>query len=193
MITTVSNCKQFRGLDVNNKDDDAELERIIGVVQAWLEKECNRKFDDSGPTPIVEYYSGNEWRTALIVGRPPIIAIQDVQIDNQRVWDKPVLDPAFYDVYDAEAGIIKFINYTLPRGTLNIRLRYRGGYSVIPADLEQAAIEMVWAVRAKGENNLIGVRSRTVADGSVQYLNLDLGSSNLAAIIEKYSLRTPIL
>jgi hypothetical protein len=193
MITTVSNCKQFRGLDVDNDEDDAELERIIGVVQTWLEKECNRKFDDSGTTPIVEYYSGDEWRTALIVGRPPIISIQDVQIDNLRVWDKPVLDPAFYDVYDAEAGIIKFINYTLPRGTLNVRLRYRGGYSVIPADLEQAAIEMVWAVRAKGENNLIGVRSRTVADGSVQYLNLDLGSANLAAIIEKYTLRTHAL
>lgn len=192
MLTTVAACKTFRGIPVEDTQHDEELERLILVVQAFLENQCGRKFDDSGTTDLVEYFSGCDFSRQLIVARPPIISITDIQIDNLRAWTNPVLDQQYYGIYDAEAGIIKMLHgFKLPDGILNVRLRYRGGYSAatMPRDLEQAAIEMVWANRAKGEHNLIGVRSRGSADGSVQYVNLDW-PMNLSPIIDKYSIRT---
>lgn len=54
---------------------------------------------------------------------------------------------------------------------------YDGGF--LPNDpavgpLKQVIIEQVWMLREKGASNLIGVRSRSVADGNIQYVNLDL-------------------
>jgi hypothetical protein len=190
MILSVSECKAFRNIPNDVTEHDSELERLIAVVQTWLENECGRKFDDSGVTPLAEYYSGDEWRSQLVVARPPIIGITDIQVDNNRNWDQPTVPAANFAVYDADAGIIKLINYRFPLGVMNIRVQYRGGFSnsTMPADLKQAAIEMVWANRMKGENNLIGVRSRGLADGSVQYVNLDW-PMNLQPIIDKYCIK----
>ena len=61
----------------------------------------------------------------------------------------------------------------------------------MPPDLEQAAIEMIWAAYTKGDQNLIGVRSRSIADGSVQFVNLSW-PLDLDAIISKYRLNTGV-
>jgi hypothetical protein len=95
-------------------------------------------------------------------------------------------------IADADAGLILLDGTAFQTGIKNIKIVYVGGYASMPADLEQAAIEMAWAAREKGERNLIGVRSRSVADGSVQFVNLDWGSPNLQAIIQKYSLKTGV-
>jgi hypothetical protein len=49
----------------------------------------------------------------------------------------------------------------------------------------------VWAAREKGVHNLVGVRSRSIADGSVQYVNLDWDTI-ARGIIQKYSLHTGV-
>ena len=217
-ITTVQACKDFRGIDETNTQHDKELERLVKVVQAYLENECGRIFEDSGSSAdLAEYYSGGGgssnisafgsgfgsgyglaskgggWISQLVIARPPIIAITDIQIDNTRLWVNPPLDPATYSIYDKDAGIVQLLNgIYFQQGTQNIRIRYRGGFAAIPADIEQAAIEMVWSIRTKGEQNLIGVRSRSMGDGSIQYVNLDV-PMNLAPILDKYSLRSRIL
>lgn len=194
MIITVQDCKNFRDLKDENTGDDEELESIIVAVQSFLETECGRKFELDATNDLVEYYSGCHWHTQLLVAKPPIVSITDIQIDNLRVWDKPVLDAALYAVYDADSGIIKLLQgLEFTDGTLNIRIRYKGGYSAasMPADLKRAAIEMVWAARMKGSSNLVGVRSRSLGDGSVQYVNLDW-PLNLGAIVNKYNLRSMI-
>lgn len=216
-ITTVANCKAFRGIDESNTQHDVELERIIKVVQSYLENECGRVFEDSGNTSdLVEYYSGAGssnvsgmgsgfgsgfglssrgagWSTQLVLNRPPIISLTDIQVDPLRVWANAPIDPTLYARYDDSAGIVQLLNgIFFPQGTMNIRVRYRGGFAAIPADIEQAAIEMVWSIRTKGEQNLIGVRSRAMADGSIQYVNLDV-PMNLMPILDKYSLKSRIL
>lgn len=188
-ITTVSACKAFRGIVSDNQDHDAELSRIIPAVQTWLEQECERAFDQA---TLTEYFDGDERYSRLVVARPPIISIINLWDDQTRVFATP-MEATSYDILNAKVGLIRLLDGRLfSCGQRNIKLTYVGGFTDIPLDLEQAAIEMVWAAREKGLHNLIGVRSRSIADGNVQFVNLDWGSANLDSIIQKYSLKTGV-
>ena len=186
-LTTVSACKGFMGIEAENVEHDAELERLILAVQEFLERECERKFER---TTATEYYSGDEWVNRLAVARPPIASITNIWDDPLRVYATPISN-TLYVIKDANAGLISLDNITFLSGVQNIKITYSGGFTTIPLDIEQAAIEMVWAAREKGVHNLVGVRSRSIADGNVQYLNLGWGS--LAQdIVQTYSLHTGV-
>lgn len=186
-LTTVPACKAFRGIPGDNQEHDAELARLIPAVQAFLERECERTFESA---TVTEYFSGDDWSDRLLVARPPIISITNLWDDPLRVYATP-LAADNYLIDNAEAGIIRLDGTTFSKGLKNIKLTYVGGFAAIPKDLEEAAIELVWATREKGANNLVGVRSRSVADGSVQYVNL--GWDTLADyIIQKYRLHTGV-
>lgn len=191
-ITTVSNCKAFRGIAADNTEHDAELARLIPAVQEFLERECERKFELA---TVTEYYSGCDWRESLMVARPPIVTVTNLWDDPLRVYATPLLAASYVvpavGSEDAKAGILRLDHVTFLDGIQNIKITYSGGFATIPADLDQAAIELVWAAREKGMNNLVGVRSRSVADGNVQYVNLAWGS--LAEdIISQYRLHTGV-
>lgn len=188
-LTTVPACKAFRGIPGDNQEHDAELARLIPAVQAFLERECERVFEQA---TVTEYFHGNDWRSRLVVSRPPIVSITTLWDDPLRVYGSgSILDASRYVIADAAAGLIVLDGFTFSQGLRNIKLTYVGGFATIPTDLEQAAIELVWAAREKGVNNLVGVRSRSVADGSVQYVNLGWGG--LAQdIVAKYRLHTGV-
>lgn len=188
-ITTVGACKAFRSIPTENQEHDDELERIIPAVQAFLEEECGRVFEAGD---VTEYFDGDEWRSLLLVARPPVNSIVNIWDDTTRVFATPI-DATQYEIRDAKAGIIRLLDgLRFSCGQRNIKITYNGGYTSIPMDLQQAAIEMVWAAREKGSHNLIGVRSRSIADGNIQFVNLDWGSANLTPIIQKYSLKTGV-
>lgn len=188
-ITTVSNCKAFREIKTENDEHDAELARLIPAVEAFLKEECQLAFSAAEGT---EYFDGDQWKTQLLVARVPIISITNLWDDPARLFATPMPSTS-YDIKDAKAGIVRLLDgRCFSAGQRNIKITYNGGFASIPLDLEQAAIEMVWAAREKGLHNLIGVRSRSIADGNVQFVNLDWGSVNLLPIIQKYSLRTGV-
>lgn len=189
-ITTVAYCKAFRGIDPGNAEHDAELERLIPAVQSWLEQECGRGFDRA---TVTEYYDGDLWTDRLLVARPPISSITALYDDATRTFST-ALDSSAYAIDNADAGVIvRLDGGTFAKGRRTIKITYVGGYATMPADLEQAAIELVWAAREKGHSNLIGVRSRSVGDGNVQFVNLDWGSPNLSPVIDKYRLMTGVV
>jgi|CXWL01.1.fsa_nt_gi hypothetical protein len=186
-ITTVASCKTFRGIESDNQEHDSELARLIESVQAFLEEECGRVFEAGD---VTEYFDGDEWCRRILVARPPINSITNIWDDPARVYATPLVSTT-YGAHEAKAGIVRLLDgRRFSAGQHNIKITYNGGYTSIPLDLEQAAIEMVWAAREKGQHNLIGVRSRSIADGNVQFVNLDWGSPHLVPIIQKYSLKT---
>lgn len=186
-ITTVGKCRAFRNIPGDVSEHDDELGRIIPAVQAFLEEECHRVFDRA---EVTEYFDGERWKDRILVARPPIVSVTNIWDDPARAYTTPMAATS-YDIADAEAGLIRlFDGRSFCSSQKNIKITYVGGYLTMPPDLEQAAIEMVWAAREKGIQNLIGVRSRSIGDGSVQFVNLDWGSINLGPIISKYSLKT---
>lgn len=186
-ITTVSNCKAFRKIEAENTEHDEGLERLIPAVQQWLEQECQRTFDQD---TVTEYFHGNDWQDCLILSRPPVVSITNLWDDPARIYATPI-SASQYVIDDAEAGIVRLDGLTFSKGLRNIKITYLGGYAQMPPDLEQAAIEMIWAAYMKGDQNLIGVRSRSIADGSVQFVNL-AWPLDLDAIISKYRLKTGV-
>lgn len=186
-LTTVPACKAFRGIPGDNQEHDAELARLITAVQAFLEEECERVFEAA---TVTDYFHGDDWRDRVIVARPPLISITNIWDDPARVYATP-LSASRYVIADADAGLIRLDGLTFTTGLRNIKVAYVGGYTEIPQDLSQAAMEMVWAAREKGANNLIGVRSRSVADGSVQFVNLGWGGL-VDDIVRKYRLHTGV-
>jgi len=202
-LTTVHACKSFRGIPGDNQEHDDELARLIPAVQAFLELECGRTFESatvteyyhgagSGGDTLTAAHSAPTWRSSLVIARPPIITIAGIWDDPLRAYGSSTqLAASSYVVGDVDAGIILLDGLTFQPGLRNIKVTYQGGFATIPADLAQAAIELVWAAREKGVQNLVGVRSRSVADGNVQYVNLGWGS--LAQdIIAKYRLHTGV-
>lgn len=192
-LITVADCKAFRGIESSVTEHDDELARLIPAAQAWLEAECGRVFDSA---TLTEYYHGNDWSTSVVLARPPITSITSMYDDPLRVYGAETLIPSTsYAIGDAEAGIVVLDNRTFQAGLRNIKITYVGGFAGSDPTLQplaQALIEMVWAAREKGQHNLVGVRSRSIADGNVQFVNLDWGSINLAPIIRHYSLRTGV-
>lgn len=192
-LITVSDCKAFRGIENDVFEHDHELGRLITAAQSWLEQECGRVFDSA---TVTEYYHGNDWSECLVIARPPITSITNIWDDPLRAYGSTTLvDATKYAIGDADAGIISLDGITFQQGLRNIKITYVGGYASTDATLtplKQALIEMVWAAREKGQHNLVGVRSRSIADGNVQFVNLDWGSLNLTPIIRQYSLRTGV-
>ena len=186
-ITTVANCKAFRGIDSENTEHDEELARLIVAAQAFLEQECCRVFEQA---TVTEYYSGVDWQDRLLVAAPPIISITNIWDDPLRIYASPIASSR-YVIEDAAAGVIRLDGITFSKGLRNIKITYVGGFGAIPGDLEEAAIEMVWAARLIGEHSLVGVRSRSIADGSTQFLNLGW-PLDLDSIIGKYRLNTGV-
>lgn len=186
-ITTVANCKAFRDIDAANTQHDEELERLVVAVEAFLVKECGRTFEQG---TFTEYYSGTEWQDRLLVAAPPIVSITNLWDDPLRVYATP-LASSLYVIDDAEAGVIRLDGIRFQQGLRNIKVTYVGGFAETPKDLEEAAIEMVWAARMKGEQSLVGVRSRSIADGSTQFLNL-AWPLDLESIVGKYRLKTGV-
>lgn len=188
-LTTVANCKAFRGIESDNQEHDSELARLIESVQMFIEEECGRVFEAAD---VTEYHDGDQWCQRILVARPPINSIVNLWDDPTRVYATPLMATT-YGIQSAKGGIVRLLDgRTFSHGQRNIKITYNGGYTSIPMDLEQAVIEMVWAAREKGVHNLIGVRSRSIADGNIQFVNLDWGSANLVPIIQKYSLKTGV-
>lgn len=189
-ITTVARCKQFRGIAPSNTEHDAELARLIEAVQSWLEGRCGRVFDRD---TVTEYHDGSRGRNSLMVARPPIISITSIHDDPAQLWGSETeIDPSDYYIESASAGIVRLRSGWFADALRNVRIVYEGGYDPIPSDLEQAAFEMIWSAREKGQHNLIGVRSRSIADGSVQFVNLEWDVL-AAGIVHQYRLHTGVL
>src|SRR5688572_18260186 len=135
-ITTVGACKSFRGIGTENQEHDAELERIISAVQAFLEEECGRVFDAG---EVTEYFDGDQWSESLLVARPPINSIVNLWDDPARAYTTAI-PLASYEIKDAKAGIIRLLDgIRFSYGRRNIKLTYNGGFQTMPLDLQQAA------------------------------------------------------
>lgn len=189
-ITTVPNCKAFLNIPSDNKEHDAELARIIASLEAFLEMKTGRKIKKE---TITEYFDGDDWRDRLLVARPPIESIVNLWDDTSRVWSVP-LAASTYETLNPDAGIIRLLDgLQFSRGRRNIKLTYIGGYEGAIPGIEQEVIELVWAAREKGQYKLIGVRNRSIADGSTQWMNLDWDTSPVAmSVVNKLSLKTGV-
>lgn len=66
-----------------------------------------------------------------------------------------------------------------PRGHLNVFVDYTAGFSTIPGDIKEAALEAIKVLYEAYKQNRMGIVSRTIADGTMTVESTDLPKTAL--------------
>lgn len=167
-ITSLDNVKAFK--NVTDAAHDAEIVRLIPVVDAFIEAYCERTVAQG---TVVEYHSTEPGQTSVLLRRPPVTAIASLYDDPLRSYGAGTLVAATdYVLTNGDAGILTFPTYRTAGGVHNLKITYTGGYTAAQLKLlEQAAIELIWLARDKGDGALLGLSSKSIADGSITLRN----------------------
>ncbi|ADK86637.1 hypothetical protein Deba_3284 [Desulfarculus baarsii DSM 2075] len=172
-------------------DDDTLLEGLIEAVSAQFNSFTGRKlrardyhYDPTSPAhdPAAAVLAGSGY-AELILPQYPVVGISELWLDNA------LLAPSAYAV-DAAAGVLRRLSGVFGRGVANVRLAYRAGLEVVPADLSQAAVEqtVVRYQQSYAGQGRLGLLARTLADGSVSYRDGEL-LPQARAVLERYKSR----
>lgn len=181
-LTSLSAVKAFK--NITGAEHDAELQRLIPVVGTFIAEYCGRLFERQ--PNVTEYHSTKSGQRLLLLQRPPVLGIVSLADDPARVYGAETeLAASTYVIDDADAGIVRLDGVSFSSGLRNVKIVYDGGYQEIPSALEQAAIELVWLARDKGDQALLGLKSKSIADGSVSYLD-NQWPSGVHAILDLY-------
>lgn len=195
-LTSVQAVKDYLGL--TSADYDPLMESLIEAVSAHFAAHAGRvlKARDYSPDPASPHFDPDN---ALLDGGgyPELLLPQyPVQALTSLVMDGVPLTPAQAPgqagwVLDQSAGVVSLLGGVFSRGRHNLALTYRAGFETVPADLAQACLEQV-AMRFQesgvGQGRL-GVRARTLADGSVSYQGQAL-LPQVAAVLDRYRNRS---
>src|SRR3990167_352620 len=183
-LTTLAAVKAFKS--ITDTSQDAEIGRLITVVSEYLTRYCRRTFDLNAT--LVEYHSGTSGQATLLLDRPPINSIASIYDDPERAYGASTLIAAAdYVIEDAVAGLVRLDGASFQEGLRNVKVTYSGGFAVIPAGLEQAAIQLVWLARDKGQYQLLGQSAKSIGDGSITLLNNNW-PAHLAPMLDLYVL-----
>ncbi|MCS6302364.1 MAG: phage head-tail connector protein [Nitrospira sp.] len=183
-LTTLANVKAF--MNISTSEHDVEILRLLPSVDAFIQSYCNRPLEQA---TVTEFHSGRSGQSTLRLKRYPVASITSIADDPYRVYGAETLLAASDSVLtDAEAGIVQLDGITFNEGLNNIKIVYVAGYaagSKEAALLEQAAIELIWLARKKGDQALLGLQSRSIADGRVDTFNMDW-PAGVREILERF-------
>lgn len=179
-LTTLAKVKT--ALEITGTDDDTYLEALIDRVSEIIEAYCDREFNSESREEIfdgtgTDDYITDEW---------PINSITSLSIRqstlNEDDWE--TLDSEYYHYY-GDQGVVHYLNGFL-KGVKNYKIVYTAGYTEVPDDLEQAAIDMIsyYYNKRKSKN----VQSESIGDYSITYSKSDnvIDDLGLDVILDKY-------
>ncbi len=146
-LTTVTTVKEYLG--VSGTSEDALLSRLVDWATDLIHSYCGRIFTEAS---YDEYYDG-DGTEGLLVNQYPISAVTSLEVDGISK------DTSAYALY-GPLGLLKLKSGKYPKGKKNIRLQYTAGYSVIPNDLEQSAVEMVALKYYDRGRNRLGMNAK---------------------------------
>jgi len=180
-LTTLANVKSWLGLSAGN--DDPLLERMISGfsqnIQSWL----NRQLKSQDYT---ENRDGNGGRSMTFADYP-VTEVSSVKIDG-----KPILPASDFTSpgYRFSPTSLVLNGYIFSKGLQNIEITYTAGFKEVPADIEQAVIELI-GLRYK-ERDRIGQQSKNMANGeTVTYMIKDF-PDDVLTLLKNYKKVVPL-
>lgn len=191
-LATLSQLKTHLSIQQSDTKYDGKMTLFLEAATAWIEQYCDRKFKSEN---YVETIHGNR-SNYIVTDQWPIISVSELRISSERDWTsaQTLIDSSSYGISSDKLGVTYYAGH-FPRGFDNIRLSYRAGYEVIPADLQLGCL---WAAEWFYLHNNRGDQGRTTASkggesigilsevpGMIKsiidsYRRMDLASSNLA-------------
>ena len=158
-LTTLANVKSW--LNIQSNTDDALLSRMITSVSTYIQSWLNRSFSVASYT---DTSNGNGVSSQLVLRNYPIVSVSSLTINGIIIPFSPDgIKPGYQ--YDGKA--IYLIGYIFQRGMRNIVVNYSAGYASVPAEIEQAVIELL-SLRYR-ERSRIGENSKSIGGETVSY------------------------
>lgn len=170
-------------LQITTADYDAILASIKASVEAWVKTYCRDPFLVATRT---EYYDGNG-TASLRVRHYPITEVTEVNIDADRTFAAATdyVDDVIDSTENDSQGVIELFNRTFGAGQKNIKVVYKAGHSVVPAELAHA-VKIICAREFLVQNKqLTGQTAQSVGDKTVT-LNLEEIPRNAWDILQRY-------
>lgn len=171
------------------------IETLIGNASTMIESVCARTFEAATYT---ETRNGNG-APMLFLRQGPIVSVASLSIDGIAI--PAATTPTSYGyVFDdrrlylrGNAGISARVTGTpggypigFSRGVQNIAVEYSAGYATIPADLNQACVELVADMLAKRDR--IDLKSQTLGQNDTVAYNLVDMPPRVKTILRAYRL-----
>jgi uncharacterized phiE125 gp8 family phage protein len=150
-LTTLDSVKAW--LKITGTSDDALLKRLITASTQFITQWLNRDIFQQSYTESRNGTGG----TRMSLANYPVTAVASLSIDGTTI---PVSTDYTVNGYVFDSQQIMLRGYRFNRGFQNVVLTYTAGYVAVPAELEQACIELL-SLRYK-ERDRIGMTSTTV-------------------------------
>ena len=135
-LCTVAEIKAWLPNQGNN--DDVTLQSLISNASLQVLQYIDRPHILASVLgPLTEIYDGND-SDRLLPRQFPIITVTAVNVDNIPIQQAPSPVAAGF-LWDGRRILLRGFRFN--RGLQNVQLSYTAGYSSVPLDLKQAAIE----------------------------------------------------
>ena len=165
-LTTLEKVKQWLKLQAVAADDEL-LQRLINAASAFVENWLGFPVLRH---EVVRWMDGNG-KDELVLTDPHILAINSINIDEQ------IIPPEQYR--HADWWLILDSAY-FSRGRRNICITYDRGFDAVPADIENAVIDLVSL--AYNEQDRVGMKSKTLAGETVSFFTGALSDRSKLAL-----------
>lgn len=163
-LTDLAAVKRYLGDELDSSSDE-ELTRLIGAASSWFESATGLTF--AQVTYTGEKQNGPQFRskTSILPKNIPVISVTSVAVDGVTI---PAQTTAGGDGWALVDDVIYLVGYSVPPGVANVVITYVAGYATVPADVQQAVIEIVaWWFRGKEHTGLFS--KSTAGGGSTQF------------------------
>ena len=173
-LTTLEKVKEWLKLQATSADDEL-LHRLIDAasafIEGWLGFSVLRH-------EVVKWCDGNG-KDELVLTSPYILAINSINIDGRDVSP---------DQYRHVDWWIVLKNGCFNQGRRNVCINYDMGFDSVPADIENAVIDLVGL--AYNEQSRIGFRSKSLAGETVSFFTGAL-SDRSKMVLQQYKQVVP--
>lgn len=166
MLTSLANAKEFLKVPVSETTDDAILNRILSAADAFVKSYCGRLLE---ATTLTELHSTIQGQVVLMLDEYPVNSITSLHDDIDRTYGADTLIAATDYIVDKVEGIIKLDGIYFYAGLQNVQVVYNAGYVTVPADLEQATLELVAQKYHSYDKIRQGIESRSFNGESVSF------------------------
>jgi len=180
------------------KDENSEItQRVAAGVSAAIERFINTHVEAKR---VTEFHSGSGDSGQLFVNHFPIIAISAMWDDPDRVFGDTTLFATEDFTFDPSAGWVELITTSrstlipsdsarFSRGVRNIRITLTAGYSTIPDDIRQAALDWSGHLYKQVDKNSFGVNSIERADVAQGIRDLGIMPAGVKELLNPYRTR----
>lgn len=168
-LTTYAKVKTSLGLT-----DDTEQTEIARLITAASKKICQICDRDDFISAVYTEYQDGTGTNQLYVRNWPITAITSIYDDELRNFtdEAYLIASSYYFAHPTMPIITLLYGLTFLKAISNVKIVYTAGYSTIPADVDDACIELVkLKYNKKGSR---GVESEKIGSYSVTYSKEDI-------------------